>query len=114
MCPAIYDLGQAVNVVALSATEGPDKPLKYPVMFRAADLVLLTKADLLPHLPDVDPARIREALTRVMPVPRMLVVSASTGEGIEAWSSWLQALRARGVLPPADAAGETVLAAAGS
>ena len=54
---------------------------------------------------------VREALTRVMPVPRMLVVSASTGEGIEAWSGWLQALRARGVLPPADAAGETVLAA---
>ena len=50
VCPAIYDLGQAVNVVALSVTEGEDKPLKYPVMFRKADLVLLTKVDLLPHL----------------------------------------------------------------
>ena len=53
VCPAIYDLGQRANVVALSVTEGEDKPLKYPVMFRAADLVVLTKIDLLPHLPDV-------------------------------------------------------------
>jgi hydrogenase nickel incorporation protein HypB len=89
VCPAIYDLGQARNVVALSTTEGPDKPLKYPVMFRNADLVLLTKADLLPHLPDVDPALISEALARVMPVPRMLVVSAATGEGIGDWVDWL-------------------------
>jgi hydrogenase nickel incorporation protein HypB len=106
VCPAIYDLGQAANVVALSVTEGPDKPLKYPVMFRAADLVLLTKADLLPHLPDVDPARIREALARVMPAPRMLVVSASTGEGIEDWVAWIGALRARGVVPQRDATGD--------
>ena len=58
VCPAIYDLGQAVNVVALSVTEGEDKPLKYPVMFRKADLVLLTKVDLLPHL-DFDRGRAR-------------------------------------------------------
>jgi Ni2+-binding GTPase involved in maturation of urease and hydrogenase len=56
-------------VVTLSVTEGEDKPLKYPVMFRAADLVVLTKIDLLPHLPDVDPKRIEEALGRVMPAP---------------------------------------------
>jgi len=94
VCPAIYDLGQAANVVALSATEGPDKPLKYPVMFRAADLVLLTKSDLLPHLPDIDPARIRDALARVMPEPRMLVVSATTREGLEGWAAWLRELQA--------------------
>jgi hydrogenase nickel incorporation protein HypB len=94
VCPAIYDLGQAANVVALSATEGPDKPQKYPVMFRAADLVLLTKADLLPHLTDVDPERIRESLAHVMPDPRMLVVSARTGEGLDAWLAWLAARRA--------------------
>jgi len=94
VCPAIYDLGQAANVVALSATEGPDKPLKYPVMFRAADLVLLTKSDLLPHLPDIEPKRIRDALARVMPEPRMLVVSATRGEGLEEWAEWLRALRA--------------------
>ena len=96
VCPAIYDLGQTRNVVALSATEGPDKPLKYPVMFRAADLVLLTKADLLPHLPDVEPAAIREALSRVMPVPRMLVVSAASGRGIRSWVAWLAEARAAG------------------
>jgi hydrogenase nickel incorporation protein HypB len=94
VCPAIYDLGQAANVVALSATEGPDKPQKYPVMFRAADLVLLTKADLLPHLPDVDPERVLDSLAHVMPEPRMLVVSAQTGEGIDAWLTWLEARRA--------------------
>ena len=59
VCPAVYDLGQAANVVALSVTEGEDKPLKYPVMFRKADLVLLTKTDLLPHLPDVSVAASR-------------------------------------------------------
>jgi hydrogenase nickel incorporation protein HypB len=95
VCPAIYDLGQAANVVALSTTEGEDKPLKYPVMFRAADLVLLTKADLLPHLPDVDPARIRDALARVAPEPRMIVVSALTGEGIDEWVAWLRERRAK-------------------
>jgi hydrogenase nickel incorporation protein HypB len=94
VCPAIYDLGQHANVVALSVTEGPDKPLKYPVMFRAADLVLLTKSDLLPHLSDVDPERIRDALGHVMPEPRMLVVSATSGEGLESWASWLRARRA--------------------
>jgi len=54
VCPAIYDLGQEANVVALSVTEGEDKPLKYPVMFHKADLVVLTKVDLLPHLPGVE------------------------------------------------------------
>jgi len=104
VCPAIYDLGQAANVVALAATEGVDKPLKYPVMFRAADLVLLTKSDLLPHLPDVDPERIRENLARVAPEPRMLVVSASTGEGLDAWTDWLGAERAKLPKPAAGAA----------
>jgi len=103
VCPAIYDLGQAANVVALSTTEGEDKPLKYPVMFRAADLVLLTKADLLPHLPDVDPERIRAALAQVAPVPRLLVVSAATGEGIDEWVAWLRERRER---QPRAAAGE--------
>jgi hydrogenase nickel incorporation protein HypB len=89
VCPAIYDLGQAANVVALSVTEGEDKPLKYPVMFRKADLVLLTKADLLPHL-DVEVGAIEDALARVMPEPRMLTVSGKTGEGIDKWLRWLE------------------------
>jgi hydrogenase nickel incorporation protein HypB len=89
VCPAIYDLGQAANVVALSVTEGEDKPLKYPVMFRKADLVLVTKIDLLPHLPDVRLENIADALARVMPSPRMLPLSARTGEGMGAWLDWL-------------------------
>ncbi len=93
VCPAIYDLGQAANVVALSVTEGEDKPLKYPVMFRVADLVLLTKADLLPHLPEISVERVREALARVMPEPRLLVVSARTGEGLARWLDWIGAQR---------------------
>lgn len=93
VCPAIYDLGQAANVVALSVTEGEDKPLKYPVMFRAAHLVLLTKADLLPHLPEVSVDRVREALARVMPAPRLLVVSARSGDGLGGWLEWIEAQR---------------------
>ncbi|HPG27867.1 MAG TPA: hydrogenase nickel incorporation protein HypB, partial [Myxococcota bacterium] len=90
VCPAIYDLGQHLNVVAMSVTEGEDKPLKYPVMFRAADLVVLTKSDLLPHLEDVDPVRVRNALAHVMPDPRMIVLSSRDGQGMDLWGDWLQ------------------------
>jgi hydrogenase nickel incorporation protein HypB len=89
VCPAIYDLGQAANVVALAVTEGEDKPLKYPVMFRKADLVLITKIDLLPHL-DVRIDVIADALARVMPQPLYLPVSARTGEGMDRWLEWLE------------------------
>jgi hydrogenase nickel incorporation protein HypB len=89
VCPAIYDLGQAANVVALSVTEGEDKPLKYPVMFRKADLVVLTKIDLLPHLPNVRLETVRDALARVMPIPAVLEISALTGQGIKSWLDWL-------------------------
>ncbi|HYB90414.1 MAG TPA: hydrogenase nickel incorporation protein HypB [Candidatus Binataceae bacterium] len=89
VCPAVYDLGQAANVVALSVTEGEDKPLKYPVMFRKADLVVLTKADLLPHLPEVCVESLEDALGQVMPKPRMIVVSTRTGQGMQEWMSWL-------------------------
>lgn len=94
VCPAIYDLGQAANVVALSVTEGVDKPIKYPVMFRSADLVLLTKCDLLPHLPEVSVEAIAESLARVMPEPRMIALSARSGAGIELFSAWLEEKRA--------------------
>jgi hydrogenase nickel incorporation protein HypB len=94
VCPAIYDLGQAANVVALSVTEGEDKPLKYPIMFRKADLVLLTKIDLLPHLPDVRVEAIEDALRRVMPEPLLLPLSSRTGEGMAAWVDWLENGRA--------------------
>jgi hydrogenase nickel incorporation protein HypB len=92
VCPAIYDLGQAANVVVLSVTEGEDKPLKYPVMFKAADLVLLSKRDLVPHL-EVDLAMLHDAVARVMPRPKVLELSARTGEGLDAWVAWLEELR---------------------
>jgi hydrogenase nickel incorporation protein HypB len=95
VCPAIYDLGQAANVVALSVTEGEDKPLKYPVMFRTADLVLVTKIDLLPYLPHVSLDRLAANLERVMPNPQFLPLSSPSGRGMAAWASWLEALRAR-------------------
>ena len=94
VCPAIYDLGEAVNVVALSVTEGEDKPWKYPVMFRKADLVLLTKIDLLPHL-DLNMNALSDALAHVMPEPRFLLVSARTGDGMTEWMAWLEARRPR-------------------
>jgi hydrogenase nickel incorporation protein HypB len=95
VCPAVYDLGEAFNVVALSVTEGEDKPLKYPVMFRKADLVLITKIDLIPHLPGFDLAKLEENLALVMPDPRTIRVSSTTGEGIDAWLQWMRQARAR-------------------
>jgi len=89
VCPAVYDLGQAINVVALSLTEGEDKPLKYPVMFRKADLVVLTKVDLLPYLPHVRLDVLHDALARVMPTPRVLLLSATMGVGVTDWLDWL-------------------------
>ncbi|HVB80288.1 MAG TPA: hydrogenase nickel incorporation protein HypB [Candidatus Binataceae bacterium] len=89
VCPAVYDLGQRANVVALAVTEGEDKPLKYPVMFRSADVVLLTKADLLPHLPDIRVQSFADALAKVMPQSRLLVISARNNQGMAEWLSWL-------------------------
>jgi|SRR5579872_5521121 len=90
VCPAVYDLGQAANVVLLAVTEGEDKPLKYPVMFHKADLVLISKIDLLPYLPDISLDRIVESLRRVMPDPKYIAVSARTGQGIAEWMQWLR------------------------
>ena len=101
VCPAIYDLGQEANVVALSVTEGEDKPLKYPVMFRNADLVLLTKVDLLPHLPGYSVAAVEDALARVATRATLLPVSSRTGEGLSQWIEWLETRRAvRAALTP--------------
>jgi len=90
VCPAAFDLGEAHKVVVLSVTEGEDKPLKYPDMFAAADLMLLNKSDLLPHLEfDVDACL--AAATRVNPRIRILTVSARTGEGLTAFYAWIEA-----------------------
>jgi hydrogenase nickel incorporation protein HypB len=93
VCPAVYDLGQHVNVVALAVTEGEDKPVKYPVMFRKADLVLLTKIDLLPHL-HLDVQAVLDGIAQVMPANRVIQFSAETGEGVQEWLDWLDARRA--------------------
>ena len=92
VCPAGFDLGEAHKVVILSVTEGEDKPLKYPDMFHAADLMVLNKTDLLPHLDfDVD-ACIANA-RKVNPRIKVLKVSARTGEGMADWIAWVQAAR---------------------
>jgi hydrogenase nickel incorporation protein HypB len=93
VCPAIYDLGQSANVVALSITEGDDKPLKYPVMFQRADLVVVTKIDLLPHLPGSDLDTLRRHLAQVNPEPKIIALSAVTGEGMTDWLDWLAELQ---------------------
>lgn len=93
VCPAVYDLGQAANVVALSVTEGEDKPLKYPTMFKNADLVLLTKIDLLRHLPHVKVSKIIDSLSRVMPQPRVISLSALDDDGFGEWLHWLESRR---------------------
>ena len=90
VCPAAFDLGQHHNVTLLATTEGDDKPAKYPVMFRAAHLVLFTKADLLPVLGDFDPARAEDHLRRLGSAVPVLPLSARTGDGVEAWCRWLE------------------------
>jgi hydrogenase nickel incorporation protein HypB len=89
VCPAEFEVGEHRKVALLSVTEGDDKPLKYPVMFREADCVLITKIDLLPYL-TVQVERIKEHILQVNPRCRVLQVSASSGEGLEAWHQWLR------------------------
>src|SRR3954463_4548582 len=96
VCPAAFDLGEAHKVVVLSVTEGEDKPAKYPDMFAAADLMLLNKADLLPHL-DFDAGACMAAALRVNPRLQILTVSAKTGEGMAAFLAWIEAHAARRV-----------------
>jgi hydrogenase nickel incorporation protein HypB len=96
VCPAEFRVGEDARVMVSSVTEGEDKPLKYPLMFRTCELVLINKVDLLPHL-EFDMDRFLHHLDAVHPgVPRMLV-SARTGEGIDAWRDWLLQLAAREV-----------------
>lgn len=92
VCPAAFDLGEAHKVAILSATEGEDKPLKYPDMFAAAGVMLLTKTDLLPYL-EFDVARCLEYARRINPEIRCFQISAKTGEGLAAWYGWLETAR---------------------
>jgi hydrogenase nickel incorporation protein HypB len=98
VCPAEFKVGEDARVMVSSVTEGEDKPLKYPLMFRTCELVLVNKIDLLPHL-DFDVEKFLHNLDAVHPdVPRLLV-SARTGEGVEAWRDWLLELAARRGVP---------------
>jgi hydrogenase nickel incorporation protein HypB len=88
VCPAEFRVGEHHRVMVSSVAEGEDKPLKYPLMFRACELVLVNKIDLLPHL-DFDLERYLQNLDAVHPDVERLLVSAKTGEGVEAWREWL-------------------------
>jgi hydrogenase nickel incorporation protein HypB len=90
VCPASFDLGEHHKVAVLSITEGEDKPLKYPQMFRNSTVMLLNKTDLLPHL-DFDIEKCKEFARQVSPGITILEVSARTGDGMDAWYAWLTA-----------------------
>ena len=89
VCPAMFDLGERAKVVILSVTEGEDKPLKYPHMFRAAEIMILNKTDLLPHVDFSVPQAIANA-REVNPGIMVLQVSARSGEGMAEWYGWLR------------------------
>lgn len=88
VCPALFDLGEGKKVVVISVTEGTDKPLKYPHMFAAADLVVVNKIDLLPYV-DFDVARCGQYAHSVNPHVQMLTLSATTGENVDHWYDWI-------------------------
>jgi len=90
VCPASFDLGQHQNVTLLSVPEGDDKPAKYPVMFRASDLVLISKSDLLPVLDDFKPQRARQYLQDIASSAPILELSSKNSEGMQAWFDWIK------------------------
>jgi hydrogenase nickel incorporation protein HypB len=90
VCPASFDLGHHLNVILLSVTEGDDKPAKYPVMFRTADAVVLSKMDLLPFLDDFSPAHAEQYIRRLANPAPIFSLSAKTQQGFTAWLEWLR------------------------
>ena len=92
VCPASFDLGQHANIALLSVPEGDDKPAKYPVMFRTADMVMLSKADLLPILDDFSPERAETYLRELASNAPLIRTSAKSGDGMENWLNWLREL----------------------
>jgi len=89
VCPAEFEVGEHAKVALLSITEGEDKPLKYPIMFREADCLLVTKTDLAPYL-DIDLQRIEANVRQINPSVTIIFVSAKTGEGLEDWFNWVR------------------------
>jgi hydrogenase nickel incorporation protein HypB len=98
VCPAEFKVGEDTRVMVSSVTEGEDKPLKYPLMFRACELVIVNKVDLLPHL-DFDLDRFLYNLEKVHPGVERMLVSARTGEGVDELRSWLARLPERAAAP---------------
>jgi hydrogenase nickel incorporation protein HypB len=94
VCPAEFRIGEDARVMVSAVTEGVDKPLKYPLMFRACDLVIVNKIDLLPHL-DVDLNHLLYNIDQVHPDVERIVLSATTGEGLDAWREWLTRIATR-------------------
>ncbi|MEN8177267.1 MAG: hydrogenase nickel incorporation protein HypB [Pseudomonadota bacterium] len=90
VCPASFDLGQHLNITLLSVTEGDDKPAKYPVIFRAADKVLITKADLLPFLDDFNTERAEQSIKDLAITEPAIILSAKNSEGMKNWLGWLE------------------------
>ena len=90
VCPASFDLGQHLNVILLSVPEGDDKPAKYPVMFRAADLVLISKSDLLPILDDFKPENAIRYMHNIASSAPIFELSSKSGAGMEQWLGWLR------------------------
>jgi hydrogenase nickel incorporation protein HypB len=89
VCPALFDLGEACKVVIVSTTEGNDKPLKYPHIFREANVCVINKTDLLPYLDDADIQTLRENVLKVNPRLQLFELSATKGAGMDAWCEWL-------------------------
>src|SRR5881397_203519 len=97
VCPAEFRIGEDARVMVCAVTEGEDKPLKYPLMFRTCELVLVNKVDLLPHL-ELDLERLLRNLDAVNPGVERILTSARTGEGIDEWRSWLQRVATRALV----------------
>ena len=91
VCPAEFRIGEDARAMVSSVTEGDDKPLKYPLMFRACEVVVINKVDLLPHL-DVDLERLIANVEAVNPDARVLPLSARSGQGVDAWCDWLESV----------------------
>jgi hydrogenase nickel incorporation protein HypB len=98
VCPALFDLGERAKVVIASVTEGDDKPIKYPYMFRAGEVLILNKIDLLPYVA-FDVGQFLAHAREVNPTMRVFQVSATRGDGIAEWCGWIQDQRARAGAP---------------
>jgi len=91
VCPAMFDLGERMKIAVISTTEGEDKPIKYPHMFRAVEMVVINKMDLAPYV-DFDEETCRKNIAEINPNAEVLCLSAKTGEGMDAWCDKLMAI----------------------